>query len=158
MKDKIYIPENSYCPITLGERHFFKSKVWKLLVIFGEDWTTLGWTLRGFTLWNYGGKKHFEYITSKLDELGISYKCDQSSWQTRINISTRKANLQKIDELYEDWKVLCMNTIQTSGIQYYYKNHFAYSESAMKKHIEAVISTYPCIADEFIPIPKLSAK
>ena len=80
MKAKYYIPNTRIkSGTTIGEDHFLKSKVWRLLTMFGEDWTTNNWTLRGFTIWNINGRKYFEEVTSYLDKHGIAYKVDQSS-------------------------------------------------------------------------------
>lgn len=152
MKGRIYIPNTLLKRgSTIGESHFLKSKVWKLLAMFGEDWTTNGWTLRGFTIWNINGRKYFEEVTSYLDKHGIAYKVDQSVWQTRINISTRKKNLEIIDRLYGQWKEDTLLEAMKSG-DYWVKDNFIYSTKEMERFISNVEDSYPNIRDYFVKL------
>lgn len=149
MKTKYYIPSaNIKRGYTLGESHLLKSKVWKLMVMFGEDWTTNGWTLRGFTIWNINGQKYFDKVTSFLDKHDIAYKVNQSTWQTRINISTRKKNLDIIDKLYEKYVEDTMKEMRKSG-DFWKKDNFYYNTEAMEHFIQMCGDAYPDTREQF---------
>ena len=130
---EIYLPElKNQSVATLGERHFFKSKVWKVLVIFGTSWRDTDWTLRGFTIWNVNGQKYFDRVCNELDKRGITYKVSQSTWQTRINISTRKANLEKIDAWYKEYYNETKKSFKENGIVYVHDNFYLDEERYQK--------------------------
>ena len=149
MKTTYYIPsEHVY---TLGERHFKKSKIWKLLVVCGENWTTTGWTLRGFTIFNIGGQKYFDKLTGFLNEYEIEFKVSQSSWSTSINISTRKKNLEKIDKLYNKYVEDTMKDIRESGDFWKYDN-FYYNTEAKEYFIKLCGDTYPDTREQFTKV------
>lgn len=152
MKNKIYIPNTLLkSGWTVGESHFFKSKVWRLLVMFGEDWTTTGWTMKGFSIWNINGKERYEEITSYLDKNGIIYKVDQTKWTTHINISASKKNLEKINNLYTLWRENTLCEAWKSH-NYWIKDNFIYSTKEMELFISRVIDTYPNIRSQFVKL------
>ena len=85
----------------LGEKWFLDSKFWKLQLMFGHDCHSNFITTRGFTFSRIMGDHNALNIADILKFNDIEFKMDYvSTWTLRINISSKKANLKKIDDLY----------------------------------------------------------
>ena len=103
---QIYLPHPikaiGHC---VGETYFFKNKFWKLIVMFGQEWSSLGYTTRGLSYFNRGSKDKLNWVFEKLDKMGIKYTTGVSpqGWNININISSRKANLDIIEKEYKKY-------------------------------------------------------
>ena len=85
----------------LGEKWFLNSKFWKLQLMFGHDCHSNFITTRGFTFSRILGDNDALNVADVLKFNGIEFTMDYvSGWTLRINISSKKANLKKIDDLY----------------------------------------------------------
>lgn len=85
----------------LGEKWFLNSKFWKLQLMFGHDCHSNFITTRGFTFSRILGDHDALNVADVLKFNGIEFTMDYvSGWTLRINISSKKANLKKIDDLY----------------------------------------------------------
>ena len=85
----------------LGEKWFLNSKFWKLQLMFGHACHSNFITTRGFTFSRILGDHDALNVADVLKFNGIEFTMDYvSGWTLRINISSKKANLKKIDDLY----------------------------------------------------------
>ncbi len=85
----------------LGEKWFLNSKFWKLQLMFGHGCHSNFITTRGFTFSRILGDHDALSVADVLKFNGIEFTMDYvSGWTLRINISSKKANLKKIDDLY----------------------------------------------------------
>ncbi len=85
----------------LGEKWFLNSKFWKLQLMFGHGCHSNFITTRGFTFSRILGDNDALNVADVLKFNGIEFTMDYvSGWTLRINISSKKANLKKIDDLY----------------------------------------------------------
>ena len=86
----------------LGEKWFLNSKIWKLQLMFGYDCHSNFITTRGFTFSRIMGDHNALNVADVLKFNDIEFTMDYASaWTVRINISAKKANLKKIDDLYD---------------------------------------------------------
>jgi len=85
----------------LGEKWFLDSKFWKLQLMFGHGCHSNFITTRGFTFSRILGDHDALNVADVLKFNDIEFTMDYvSGWTLRINISSKKANLKKIDDLY----------------------------------------------------------
>ena len=112
-KIKIYNPSTVVTEFKydcLGEKWFLNSKFWKLQLMFGYDCHSNFITTRGFTFSRIMGDHNALNVADVLKFNDIEFTMDYVSvWTLRINISAKKANLKKIDDLYEKFYKIVKN-------------------------------------------------
>lgn len=147
MKKEYYLPKpNDPEYGCLGEHYLFsKIKHWKLGVILGYDWKSMVFTQRGFSFFSL---HNLDNIIKFLQENGIEFKCSRSAagWSKLITISHKKANLQKIDEMYKKYYTETLDKIKTE-CQYYYENYYVNQE-----YIDYVQNKLGCETDYYKPL------
>lgn len=148
MKKKYYLPTpqnpTSHC---VGEAYFFeKIRHWKLAVMAGYSWNSISVTQAGFSFMPL--KEHIDKFSSLLEELGIEYKkhLSPSGWSVAYYISKKKANLQKIDSLYEKYYVVKMEQIKKECVAYDGHNY------VNQEQLEFIKNKLGCSINHYEPI------
>lgn len=150
MKKQYYLPDPQNPTDACVGEHYFLHKIrhWKLAVILGYSWQSTVVTQRGFSFFPRKGTR--EYIENFLTENGIEYKVASSmgGWSLLVNISKKKANLQKIDEMYEKFYKEQLEKIYNECVMHH-ENFYVNQE-----YLDYVKNDLGCEIDYYEPITK----